>query len=475
MRRLGPTRVRLALVSAVAFGLVASVAALAFWFVFESLEYGVVDGTLDSQARSVLSGLEDQNGAVALPGPDSLPGETSQGIAVAAVLVGPGHKVLDSNLQAPALPLAAAASLNGKTARLDLNLGGGPYRVLSQPVVFAGGTRGAVVLARPIHELDQALLRVGFLLAAVVVGMVAAVSALAYWMAGRALHPVRVMSATARDISEHDLHRRIDLALPAGDELGELAATFNAMLVRLDSAFETLRRFTADAAHELRGPVAMIRSEGEVTLRRRRTADEYEAAIQAMLGEAERLSRTADQLLLLARADEGTLASTFRPVELSDLVEETVERWRRAARQKGVALTVEAGSEGVLEGDPDLLRRLLENLLDNALRHTPPAGRITVSLSRADGRWELRVRDTGPGVEPLIKPLLFHRFTRGDKARGRDTGGAGLGLALCEAIASVHGGEIRLEDTPSGASFAVRLPAGPDRRPAPALAGAGQG
>jgi signal transduction histidine kinase len=232
------------------------------------------------------------------------------------------------------------------------------------------------------------------------------------------------------------------------------------MLARLEASFDSLRRFTADAAHELRAPLTILRTEAEVALSRDRPAAEYRASIQALQYELERLSRTADQLLLLARADAGALAATPGQVDLTDLVEESADRWRAVAADRGVGVKADAPGEAVIAGDRDLLRRLLDNLIDNGVRHSPPGGTVVVAMTaRPGGGWRVSVTDSGPGVEPGLRQVIFERFTRADPARQRETGGAGLGLALCAAIARAHHGSIRVESGPDGgARFVVDLP-----------------
>src|SRR2546430_687047 len=194
--------------------------------------------------------------------------------------------------------------------------------------------------------LEHAIGHVQLLFALVVGALVLGSAILGYWLTGRALHSVRVMAALARDITEHDLHRRISLPLPPGDELGELAETFNAMLERLQNAFEALQRFTADAAHELRAPLTLMRTQVDVTLRRERTGEAYRSSHEALRAEIERLSRVADQLLLLARSDSGALVARPREVDLAQLVEDVVERWREVAAQRGLELDGELPMDG---------------------------------------------------------------------------------------------------------------------------------
>jgi heavy metal sensor kinase len=336
---------------------------------------------------------------------------------------------------------------------------GVPRRLLVERLDLGGGQRGVLVLARSVEELRETLLLVAGLLAVAVVAVVVGAAGLGYWLAGRALSPVRVMAATARDISEHDLHRRIDLSLPPGDELGELAATFNSMLERLQTAFEGLQRFTADAAHELRAPLTLMRTQVEIALRRERTPGEYRASHQALLEEIERLTRLAEQLLLLARADAGALEPRFQALDLPELLEGVVERWRPAALERGLSLVSELPMQGSVRADPELLRRLLDNLLDNAIRHTPPGGTVRLTAGGTGVRWLIAVEDTGSGVPPELRSRIFERFTRGDAARGRETGGAGLGLSLSAAIAAAHDGTIELESSrDGGARFVVVLP-----------------
>jgi heavy metal sensor kinase len=290
--------------------------------------------------------------------------------------------------------------------------------------------------------------------------LIAVASVSGHLLAGRVLALVRVIAATAQDISQHDLHRRITLALPP-DELGQLAATFNGMLERLEASFITLQRFTADAAHELRTPLALMKTEVQVTLRGSADLAEHRSTLRSVLTEVEGLTRTADQLLLLARADAGVLTPRLERVDTDDLLEDTAVRWHPTLQQRGIGLAVRLSQASPIRGDRDMLRRLLDNLVDNAVRHTDRGGTITLQGVALEDGVELVVQDTGVGVDPLMRPRLFERFTRSDPARGRETGGAGLGLSICAAIARLHGGRVRLDERAgTGACFRVRLPAG---------------
>jgi heavy metal sensor kinase len=460
--RIRRTRVRLTLVYLGAFAAVVGVGATGFWFALASFEYGTVDASLDAQAQVVLSGLADSN--LDLGGGEQLPGETQAGIAVAALLVAPDGHILDRSGQvSDPNGLAAIVRQSGAVAtqRVETRVvAGQAQRILLRPLRLSSGQGAVLLLARPVGEVQETLARVAILLVAVAAGLVIGAGSLGYWLAGRALRPVRMMSATAREISEHDLHRRLHLDLPAGDELGELAATFNEMLARLEAAFDGLQRFTADAAHELRAPLALMRTQVDVMLRRERSVEQYQESHRALLAEIERLSRMADQLLLLARADAGALVPRRDELEVRELLEEVIERWRPAAREKGVTFESDLPAEGLVPGDPDLLRRMFDNLIDNALRHTPEGGQVTATAVVEQDTWRIAVRDSGPGVDSELRDRLFERFTRADAARGRDNGGVGLGLSLCAAIARAHRGSITLEAQTdhAGACFLVRLP-----------------
>jgi heavy metal sensor kinase len=461
--RLRRTRVRLTLLFVVGFTVVAGVAATAFCLMFSSLEYQAVDTALTSQEPVVASQMDEIPGGVSFGDPDDTSQQLDRGIA--AVAVAPDGRVLGTSGKLSTLPDYVAAARHGTSGRpRTVLIDGQPERVLVQPFQLDHGTSGRLLIARSVVDVEHAVRHVQVLFALVVAGLVIGTAILGYWLTGRALHSVRIMSALARDITEHDLHRRISLALPPGDELGELAETFNGMLERLQAAFDALQRFTADAAHELRAPLTLMRTQVDVTLRRERTDEAYRSSHETLRAEIERLSRVADQLLLLARSDSGALAVQLRDVDLAQLVEDTVERWRDVARDKEIGLDGHLPLDGSVYADPELIIRLLDNLVDNAIRHTPPGGRVTVAAAAAGEEARIDVSDTGPGIDPGFRPRLFERFARADAARGRDSGGAGLGLSLCAAIAHLHGGTITLEPDEPGAHFTVRIP---DRRTVP--------
>ncbi|HXA41832.1 MAG TPA: ATP-binding protein [Candidatus Solibacter sp.] len=456
------TRMRLALAYAGIFSVVAIVAAAALWLALSRTEYSSIDDSLAGAARGAESALVTR-GTPPSAGDDVLPPPASGEIPVGELVFSRTGTVLQHNDTAPSSSalgsIATTAASSSSPALSTQTIDGESQRILSTRVELRSGDSVVIVVTRSLAETNRLLFNAGLVLVVGMAMLVVAAAVVGYGLAGAALRPVREIASTARNFSERDLHRRLELDLPP-DELGELADTFNGMLARMETAFESLRRFTADAAHELRAPLTMMRTEAEVTLSKPRTEKEYRASLQTMLSEAERLGRLADQLLLLARADAGALNAQMTKILIPGLVAEAGARWRSVAARHDVTILDEVGSQGYVWGDVDLMTRLLDNLIDNALRHTPDGGTVTLSVAAVDSWWEIAVADSGPGVDPGLRDLLFERFARADPARRRDTGGAGLGLALCAVIARLHNGSISLDaGAPQGARFVVRLPA----------------
>lgn len=459
------TRVRLALAYSGIFSLVALLAAGALWLAIASIEYSGIDDSLASEAGTLQSTVASGNGHAlrGLSAPGDVAGAVG-GVGIAAYLFDRDANVLDRTTQGPPAadlvgvvrPALAAGSPVLRTEAVE----GIPERIRASAVQVPNGETQVLVVVRSVAEANQVISTTASVLLLGMAVLMVAATVLGYGLARTALRPVREITAAAREFSAHDLHRRITMDLPA-DELGDLADTFNEMLARLETAFDSLRRFTADAAHELRAPLTLIRTEAEVTLSRPRSEAQYQASLATVLSEAERLSRMADQLLMLARAEAGALAPQMTDVEPAQLVADTVRLWLPLAAEREVAIISDAPDQGSVRGDPDLLRRLLDNLIDNAVRHSPPRSQVLVSGRLVERSWELSVADSGPGVPNAAKASIFERFSRADQARARETGGAGLGLALCRAIAQLHHGSIGLDDQPGGgARFMVRLPVG---------------
>jgi heavy metal sensor kinase len=307
-------------------------------------------------------------------------------------------------------------------------------RVLAASVDTPRGRR-TVVVGTSLADRDDALR--GLLAQLLVVAPIALLlsSLLGYWLARAALRPVEAMRAEAAAISGSEPGRR----LPSGearDEIARLAQTLNAMLERLERAIERERSFVADASHELRTPLALLKTELELALRKPRTAPELEQALKSAAAETDRVVRLAEDLLVLAQADDGRLRLRRDTVRAGALLGSVQEAFRRRAETAGRTIEGETSDSIALDVDRIRLEQALGNLVDNALRHG--SGSVLVSAVERNGRVEFHVLDEGQGFPPAFLPHAFERFGRADEAR--TSGGAGLGLALAAAIAEAHGG-----------------------------------
>jgi signal transduction histidine kinase len=302
-----------------------------------------------------------------------------------------------------------------------------PARTLEQPVESPDGPV-VVVVGASLEDRDETLS--GFLTELLVIGPAAllAASLLGYALAAAALRPVESMRREAAEISGAEAGRRLPVP-ESRDEIRRLGETLNAMLARLESALERERSFVADASHELRTPLALLKAELELALRRPRSADELERAVRSAADETDRLVRLAEDLLVLARSDQGRLALRREPVRVGDLLAGVAGRY-------GGSVEADAADGLELVGDRARLEQALGNLVDNALRHG--GGAATLTASAASGAVELHVLDEGSGFPPEFLPRAFERFSRPDEARSGH--GAGLGLALADAVAAAHGG-----------------------------------
>ena len=307
---------------------------------------------------------------------------------------------------------------------------------------------------RPLSNLRLALL----LLAPIAVAGSAAVS---FWLAGRALAPVVEVTELAREIESTQLSRRLPTR-PVPDEIGRLVDTFNQMIGRLETSFEAMKRFTADASHELRSPLANMQSTLEVTLSQMREPEDYRAALASLNEEVVRLRHIVADLLLLAQADSGRLPFQLEPTRLDVLAGETVESFAERAETLGVRLAMSPSPEVVIRGDERWLRQLVVNLVDNAIRFSGSedgaerVAEVRVAVAVGPDVALLTVEDTGPGIPEAQLDRVFERFVRVDAARRRHAdGGAGLGLAICAWIVQEHHGSIRALRRPEGGTRMV--------------------
>lgn len=351
---------------------------------------------------------------------------------------------------------------NEETGPLTVPTSQGAVRQLTRSYRIAGRDfriRVARSEAGVRHELAELLL-VMLLGLPVAVGL----SGMSGWLlAAKALAPVAKMAERAHAIRAERLSERLPVENP-DDELGRLGTVFNDTLARLERSFEALRRFTADAAHELRTPLTALRSVGEVGLREPKTQDECRDVIGSMLEEADRLTRLVDTLLNLSRADAGRIEVRRERLDLRRFAREMAEYLEAAAEEKGQQIVVEGAARVDALADPLLLRQAVLNVLDNAIQHAPDNAPIRLVVEESDEHAVLEVIDRGPGIEAEHLPHVFDRFYRADRARSRDGGGAGLGLAIAQWAVQANGGVIAVESrVGEGSRFRLRLPKARDR------------
>lgn len=322
-------------------------------------------------------------------------------------------------------------------------------------LVGPSGTR--ILVGRSVAREQSELRAFAWRLAGIGAVVLAVGLAGGWFVSARILRPVAAISATASSISGTNLSERID---PAGvdRELAGLADVLNAMFDRLEAAFARQVRFTADVSHELRTPLAVIRSHAELALNRPRSGEEYRDALDTCLRSAGRMTELVEALLTLARADAGKLDLRHEPVELRELVAESVALFRPLAQGKDVSLATRLAPVEV-PGDAGRLSQVVMNLLSNAVQYNRPGGEVRVALAAEADTAVLSVSDTGCGIPAEDRPHLFERFYRVDKARARASGGNGLGLSICQSIVEAHGGTVGCESVVGrGSTFWVRLP-----------------
>jgi heavy metal sensor kinase len=361
---------------------------------------------------------------------------------------------------------AVARIANGSLYFATLSDGDNDYRVVGRRVQ-ARGTPYTLVVLRSLHDQEDLLQRASFALFIAVPLALLLASIGGYLLARKSLAPVARMSATAERIGAANLHERLPVANER-DELGGLARVINGLLARLDASFTQQRRFMADASHELRTPIAIMRSEAEVALSEPETSNaDLRESIAIFKDETKRLTGIVEDLFMLARADAGQYQLTPKEFYLDELAGEVARAVRMLVAGKGLTLRVDASEEMPFRGDENLLRRLLLNLVDNAIKYTPKGGAVTIACKHEGARYIVTVSDTGQGVPADAQPHIFDRFYRADSARSRagddsvgPTSGAGLGLSIARWVAEAHDGTLELLNTSAaGSVFQLVLPA----------------
>lgn len=447
MKRL-PIRARVALLCA---GLVAVLLIGLGAFVSIRLRADLVEA-VDSGLRSRAEALVDDLSGLPEDQPLAEPEDAF------AQILGPDGEVLASSAGLGDDALFVQRGDLDRATYLETEVVAAGERVPARLLILPAGEGRVLVVGASLEDVDEAQVRVIALLG--LAGPVAAAlaGAIGWVLAGAALRPVERMREEAEAVSASEPGRRLPVS-ETRDELERLGLTLNRMLDRLEEAAEKDRRFVDDASHELRTPLANLRAELELALRGERSREELEAALRSADVEAGRLTRLAEDLLVLARADRGALPLHRETVDVTRLLEETAASFSASAAGRRVRIEVSASEDLVAPLDPARIRQALGNLVDNAVRHSPDGGSVDLAAAKADGSLEIRVTDQGDGFPPGFADAAFEPFRRADDGRDRDGGGVGLGLSIVAAVAAAHGGTVEARNVPDGGAVVeLRLP-----------------
>ena len=447
-----PVRARLAVVSAALVGvLVIGLGTVVYLRLEADLRAAADDGLATRAAQLV---------AAPPPGPTIDLGQSDVGDIFAQVLAADGTVVATTPGLVPGsiVPTSQLGDLNGPRS-LEATVATTADPTLSRLLELPAAGGQIIVVGVAFDDQRDALDRLLLLFASAGPVAVILAGAVGWLVARAALRPVEGMRAESEAVSASEPGRRLPVP-QTNDELASLGRSLNRMLDRLEAAVERERRFVADAGHELRTPLANLKAELDLALRRARAPSELVDALRSASEETDRLARLAEDLLLLASADGGKLSMRREEVDLGGLVRETVDSFSGRASSLRIALeaSVEDGIRARLDGTR--IRQAVGNLIDNALRHTPAGGRVTVEMARRGGTLSIAVADTGEGFGASFLPRAFEAFARADASRSRSAGGAGLGLAIVRAVAEAHGGTVEAKNGDRGGAVVVlRIPA----------------
>ena len=431
------------------------------WFILRNRVYDLVDDDLETRVEDMKNLLRAQPKDVSIA---RLQEEVKESYSLEhsgdylQLYLGDGTWIYQSPfLQAHPLPTVDPRSIPRASIE-NRKLGGTHFRFITQKVEV-NGRLYTLQTGTPANDVRETLtlFRRYLEMFAPLLLLVAAVGG--YWLSRRALAPVDAIVRTARDITGTNLNRRLN-QLKTGDELQRLSDTLNEMLERIERAFLRVTQFTADASHELRTPISLVRTEAELALRKPRGEAEYRESLRHILLEAERTTALIEELLSLARADSGSETLHMHPLNLRETLRGIAEDWRQVAAVRNLRFEASIElSDSVVLGDETSLRRVVNILLDNAFKYTPAPGTVHLVLERMNDRVVITVRDSGVGIPAEEQSKIFERFYRVDKARSREMGGAGLGLSIAEWIVGQHRGTIEVQSNAGqGSVFRVELP-----------------
>ncbi len=361
------------------------------------------------------------------------------------------------------LPVSMEALRNASkgvvTFETNRTIATSPIRIVTVPIIEDRRVTNIVQVASSLEDVEKALHMVLLIVSITIPSALAVASLGGHFLANQALRPVDEITNTARMITSHNLNQRIRIK-KVKDELGRLAETFNEMISRLDQSFKKVRQFSADASHELKTPLTILKGEIEVALRRVRTPDEYCTILKSNLEEIDNMTQIVDELLLISRADTGTAVLNKTTIDLSQLLSEIEGQAQVLASPKSILVEFHNDQNIPLLGDPLRLKSMMLNLIENGVKYSLPGGRIDIHLKKEADSAVISVTDQGIGISQEDLPYIFDRFFRVDKARSRHEGGTGLGLSICKWIAEAHQGSISAQsEVGKGSTFTVRLPA----------------
>lgn len=359
------------------------------------------------------------------------------------------------------LPLSGQAyhnSIDGNvTYETIKNIGQHPVRIITFPLMEDDQLISILQVGAPLQEATAALDALFYILIFGIPLAVILASGVGWFLAKKALSPVDIVTGLARKIEAGSLNERLDVSGPK-DELGRLAKTFNDMIARLELSFKQMKQFTADASHELKTPLTILKGEMEIALRTEKTVEGLQGVIKSSLEEIDKMIAIVKSLLNLARFDSRVRLPKDN-INLDSIVEERFNQTLPMAKDKGIDMFITKKENVMITGDKLGIGQLLFNLIYNAIKYTPQGGRIEISLEQSDNWAIIKVIDTGIGIAEEDLPHIFDRFYRVDKARTTGVGGVGLGLSICKEIAEVHSGKIEVEsEAGKGSMFKVYLP-----------------
>lgn len=455
--------VTLLTVSLIAFGGVFSYSLLKI-FIYR------IDNQVSSVANMMVHTVFKPSGQLLLPRDFDIILERFFGIRTAGnyiQVLDPHGQIIakSSNLQDFNLTLTKGtyhAAMGGATTfEVVRNVGRYPLRIVTKPIVVKDkGLVAIVQVGSSLEGMDEIFHSLAYILVFGIIASVVVAGAVGWFLAKKALKPVSDITRLARRIGAENLNERIRITGPQ-DEIGRLASTINEMIGRLEKSFKQIKQFTADASHELKTPLTILKGEMEIALRAKDDPEYMKEVLQSSLEEIDRMSYIVRNLLDLAKMDMEKGVMARETVSLDKILKERYDQLRKLALDRGIQLDILKNRPSLVNGDAVRISQLIFNLIDNALKYTPKGGKVEVSLNQESGFAVFRVKDTGIGISKDDILYIFDRFYRVDKARtAKDAGGAGLGLSICKEIAEAHGGTIEVLSEPgSGSTFIAKLPA----------------